>query len=121
MSVNENQKLELFEDFYAWLKNDGLRPKKSERLHKKKIFSNLRANDEMTIENFKDFLNDRHKTQIKAMKGLLLKMNGVTSVIQDIVTEDGYETFTLVTEIAHIKCKKEDVEQIKKQIISSGE
>lgn len=41
MSINENQKLELFEDFYAWLKNDGLRPKKSERLHKKKIFSNL--------------------------------------------------------------------------------
>ena len=56
MSINENQKVELFDEFYNWLVNDGLKAKKSERLHRKKIFASLMANKEMTLENFKDFL-----------------------------------------------------------------
>ena len=54
--IAENQKIELFEQFYNWLKLDGLVPKKSERLHRKKIFASLMANKEMTLDNFKDFL-----------------------------------------------------------------
>ena len=37
--IDENQKIELFDKFYDWLKADGLKPKTSERLHRKKIFS----------------------------------------------------------------------------------
>ena len=51
MSINENQKIELFEDFYAWLKADGLKPKTSERLHRKKIFSSLNT----TFNQFDNF------------------------------------------------------------------
>ena len=54
--ITENQKIELFEQFYNWLKLDGLVPRKSERLHRKKIFASLMANREMTLDNFKDFL-----------------------------------------------------------------
>ena len=60
MLLNENLKITHFENFYKWLKNDGLLPKKSERLHKKKIFQSLLNDDEMTIDNFKDYLED-HK------------------------------------------------------------
>lgn len=117
MIVNKTNKIKLFEEFYSWLKDDGLSARKSERLHKKKIFSALLSDDEMTVENFNDFLKDRYKRQIKAIKGLLLKMNGKVSFIQDIVTEDEYETFTIITEKAHIKCKKDDIEQIQKQLV----
>lgn len=68
MIVDENQKIELFDKFYTWLKEDGLKPKRSERLHKKKIFASLLANDEMTIENFKDFLEDFQKKETKKTK-----------------------------------------------------
>lgn len=51
-----------FDEFIDWLKEDGLRPKTSERLWKKKILINLIANNKKTIENYKDFLLHR-KTQ----------------------------------------------------------
>lgn len=61
MSIDENQKVILFDKFYNWLKEDGLKARKSERLHKKKIFAALLANDTMTLENFNDFLKDKEK------------------------------------------------------------
>lgn len=64
MSISENQKLELFNEFYEWLKSDGLTPKKSERLHRKKIFSGLLADDKMTIENFQDFLSTKKANKL---------------------------------------------------------
>ena len=39
--IAENQKVELFDEFYSWLVADGLKAKKSERLHRKKIFASL--------------------------------------------------------------------------------
>lgn len=42
--IDEKRKIELFDEFYEWLKNDGLKAIKSERLHKKKIFSSLLNN-----------------------------------------------------------------------------
>ena len=41
--IAENQKIELFDEFYNWLVADGLKAKKSERLHRKKIFASLMA------------------------------------------------------------------------------
>ncbi len=45
--IAENQKVELFDEFYNWLVADGLKAKKSERLHRKKIFASLMANKEI--------------------------------------------------------------------------
>ena len=64
--IAENQKIELFNEFYNWLVADGLKAKKSERLHRKKIFASLMANKEMTLDNFKDFLAYRQENEKRA-------------------------------------------------------
>lgn len=56
MVITEKQKIELFDEFYDWLVADGLKARKSPRLHKKTIFASLMANKEMSVENFKDFI-----------------------------------------------------------------
>jgi len=48
-------KKKVFDDFIKWLKLDGLRPRKSERIWKKTILRNLLNDDEMTLENYKDY------------------------------------------------------------------
>ena len=72
--IAENQKIELFDKFYDWLKADGLKAKKSERLHRKKIFASLMANKEMTLDNFKDFLaykkDDEKRVFIRRIENL---------------------------------------------------
>lgn len=118
MSINENQKLELFEDFYAWLKSDGLKPRTSERLHKKKIFSSLLNNHQMTLDNFSDFLIDYQKEQILVLKGKIIEINGFPCFIQDIKLESKLDVFTLITDNnIHLKCKIEDLTLIKNKII----
>lgn len=118
MSINENQKIELFEDFYAWLKADGLKPKISERLHKKKIFSSLLNNHQMTLDNFVDFLQDYEKEQILVLKGKRIEINGLLCFIQDIKLESKLDGFTLITDNnIHLKCKIEDLKQIQKKIL----
>ncbi len=64
--IAENQKIELFDEFYNWLVADGLKAKKSERLHRKKIFASLMANKEMTLDNFKDFLSYKEDDEKRA-------------------------------------------------------
>ncbi len=64
--IDGNQKIELFDKFYDWLKADGLKAKKSERLHRKKIFASLMANKEMTLDNFKDFLAYKKEDEKRA-------------------------------------------------------
>ena len=64
--IAENQKVELFDEFYNWLVADGLKAKKSERLHRKKIFASLMANKEMTLDNFKDFLAYKEEDEKRA-------------------------------------------------------
>jgi hypothetical protein len=115
LSINENQKIELFEDFYAWLKKDGLKAKKSERLHKKKIFASLLANDAMTLENFKDFLEDKSKNAYKELVGLEISFcNDVHRILK---IEDVKQGFKLICEGIHVTCKHEDFESVKKRVI----
>lgn len=59
--ISDQIKIEKFEAFYQWLKEDGLVARRSERMLKKRIFRNLLGNEEMTIENFEDFLDDEEK------------------------------------------------------------
>lgn len=118
MGINENQKIELFDKFYDWLKADGLKAKKSERLHRKKIFASLLANDEMTLENFADFLQDYKKEQILVLKGKIIEINGLPCFIQDIKLESKLDAFTLITDNnIHLKCKTENLTQIEKKIL----
>lgn len=61
MKINDEIKIEKFEAFFQWLKEDGLVARRSERMLKKRIFRNLLGNEEMTMENFEDFLEDEEK------------------------------------------------------------
>jgi len=116
MSINENQKIELFDKFYEWLKADGLKAFKSERLHRKKIFSSLLNNHQMTLDNFSDFLIDYQKEQILALKGKMIEINDFYCLIQDIKIESKLDAFTLITDNnIHLKCKISDLTQIQKK------
>lgn len=116
MSINENQKIELFDKFYDWLKADGLKPKTSERLHRKKIFSHLLNNQQMTLDNFSDFLKDYEKEQILVLKGKIIEINGLPCFIQDIKLESKLDAFTLITDNnINLKCKISDLTQIQKK------
>lgn len=48
--------LEQFDQFIEWLKQDGLKPRKSERLWRKTIFARFLNRDKKTIENWEDFM-----------------------------------------------------------------
>lgn len=51
---------EQFDQFIEWLKQDGLKPRKSERLWQKTIFARLLNSDKKTIENWEDFMIDQN-------------------------------------------------------------
>lgn len=56
---------EEFDRFIEWLKRDGLKPRKSERLWRKTIFSRLLNKDKKTIENWADFMIYQNTKQAK--------------------------------------------------------
>ena len=130
MSINEDQKVELFDEFYNWLVNDGLKAKKSERLHRKKIFASLMANKEMTLDNFKDFLaykkEDEKRAFIRRIENLECEQIFYLDCyryISKIEIFEHLEEFKLTTsyfenkEINHlISCKFSQLEEIEKLI-----
>jgi hypothetical protein len=120
MSTDKNQKIELFDKFYIWLKDDGLKPKRSERLHKKKIFASLLSNDEMTLENFNDFLQDK-KNQFKIFENQIISFDGVTEfIVEKVEVELEVEIFKLIlTNKKQTKFSFKDFEKIKNCIIAS--
>ena len=129
--IAENQKIELFEQFYNWLKLDGLVAKKSERLHRKKIFASLMANREMTLDNFKDFLafnkEDEKRVFLRRIENLesaqifydnyyryISKIEINQSLEEFKITASSFETGK---EIKHlIKCNFKQLEKIEKLI-----
>ena len=115
MSINENQKIELFENFYAWLKADGLKPRTSERLHKKKIFSSLLNNHQMTLDNFNDFIEDCKIQDIKNLQNQIINYQNQLVTIDEVIINKNLEEFTLknLTLNINIKCKFLDFKPIK--------
>ncbi len=105
-----NQKTKLFDSFYEWLK-----PKKSERLHKKTIFTALINNDHMTNENLEDFLFDRTRNGINLLINKTIVIEGTCMLIIDakIINSD---EFHIKTNIKTFRCKYNDLERIQKQI-----
>ena len=128
--IAENQKVELFDEFYNWLVNDGLKAKKSERLHRKKIFASLMANKEMTLENFKDFLSYKKDHEKRAFIRRIENLEceqifylDCYRYISKIEIFEHLEEFKLTTsyfenkEINHIiTCKFSQLEEIEKLI-----
>ena len=129
--LSENQKVELFDEFYNWLVADGLKAKKSERLHRKKIFASLMANKEMTLDNFNDFLaykkDDEKRAFIRRIENLECEQIFYLDCyryISKIEIFEHLEEFKLRTssfetgkEINHIvTCKFSQIEEIKKLI-----
>lgn len=94
--INDEIKIEKFENFYQWLKEDGLVARRSERMLKKRIFRNLLGNEEMTMENFEDFLEDeetkKRKKEIfennKFVGKRILTTNG-TLIIESVFENQG--------------------------------
>lgn len=128
--IAENQKVELFDEFYNWLVADGLKAKKSERLHRKKIFASLMANKEMTLDNFKDFLaykkDDEKRAFIRRIENLECEQIFYLDCyryISKIEIFEHLEEFKITTsyfdnkEINHIiTCKFSQLEEIEKLI-----
>ncbi|WNL30697.1 hypothetical protein [Aliarcobacter cryaerophilus] len=128
--IAENQKVELFDEFYNWLVADGLKAKKSERLHRKKIFASLMANKEMTLDNFKDFLaykkDDEKRAFIRRIENLECEQIFYLDCyryISKIEIFEHLEEFKITTsyfdnkEINHIiTCKFEQLQEIEKLI-----
>lgn len=128
--IAENQKVELFDEFYNWLVADGLKAKKSERLHRKKIFASLMANKEMTLDNFKDFLaykkEDEKRAFIRRIENLECEQIFYLDCyryISKIEIFEHLEEFKITTsyfdnkEINHIiTCKFEQLQEIEKLI-----
>ena len=128
--IAENQKVELFDEFYNWLVADGLKAKKSERLHRKKIFASLMANKDMTLDNFKDFLaykkDDDKRAFIRRIENLECEQIFYLDCyryISKIEIFEHLEEFKITTsyfdnkEVNHIiTCKFEQLQEIEKLI-----
>lgn len=120
MNINQDLKNKFFDEFYNWLKADGLTPRKSERLYKKTIFGNLSNDDSKTIENFKDFLEDKKK-QFKIFENQIISFDGVNEFsIKDVHVEFQNESFRLFfTNDSTAKFNFEQFERIKELINQS--
>lgn len=95
-------KTELFNEFYIWLKDDGLVPRRSERLHKKKIFKNLINDDEMTLENFNDFLEHKKINDLISKKVVYNQINSTILEIKFIEKGNKYLIVTIENQIITI-------------------
>ena len=120
MSIDENQKIELFDKFYEWLKADGLKPKTSERLHRKKIFASLMANNQMTLDNFNDFLEDIKIQDIKNLQNKIINYQNQSFIIGTVQINDEKKEFILknIEQNVCIKCKFTQIREVRNLIIS---
>ena len=95
-----------FDAFTEWLKKDGLVPRKSERLWKKKIFANLLNNDARTIANYNDFCHDK---KIKKMLNMRLSYEHIDSIIVKVELSDSqYFITTLDNHQLIVNCAEID-------------
>ena len=122
MSIKENEKIELFDKFYNWLKDDGLKASKSERLHRKKIFSSLLNNNKMTLDNFNDFLVDTKKQEIKNLQYSVIKYENQLFTIDQVIIDNSRQEFILkdTSLNMNLKSKFVQLEEIRKLIINKS-
>ncbi|AZL54434.1 hypothetical protein EI285_07535 [Aliarcobacter skirrowii] len=121
--ITENQKIELFDEFYKWLEADGLKAKKSERLHRKKIFASLIADKQMTLDNFNDFLaykqeDDKRKfiMRIENLKGEFMTYKNERNYIENVEINEDEEKFLIYFDNKFMVLKFNQLEEIEKII-----
>lgn len=119
MNIDENQKIELFNKFYNWLKDDGLQAKKSERLYRKKIFASLLANDQMTLDNFNDFLDDIKIQDIRNLENQIINYQNKFFLIDTVQINYEKKEFILknIEQNVCIKCKFSQIKEVKDLIM----
>jgi len=72
--------------FFEWLKCDGLKPKKSERLWRKTILKNLLNDHKMTLENYHDFLEEKEEKMTKTITKINIDDFDYSIVINKTIT-----------------------------------
>ena len=82
-----NNEFDDFDEFIEWLKDDGLKPKKSERLWRKKIFENLYNNHDVTLANYSDF---KFSKKIKSLIGNKVTYQNIEQPILEIISNHKY-------------------------------
>ncbi|HUH41990.1 MAG TPA: hypothetical protein VLZ29_02630 [Sulfurimonas sp.] len=107
------QQYEDFDEFIAWLKKDGLKPLKSERIWKKKIFTNLVNNHKKSIENYNDFLQD------KKMRGIIGKKTTYKDFNKLVYSVDKSHNFykLILEDRSILKVRIEDIDEFIKNYI----
>lgn len=108
------QNYEDFDAFIEWLKKDGLRPFKSERIWKKKIFANLLNNHVRTLENYNDFLTDK---KLKKLIGKKTSYNDFNKIIFSVEITHNFYVLTL-EDRSVLKVKIEDIDDFVKKYIN---
>lgn len=108
------QNYEDFDEFIEWLKKDGLKPLKSERIWRKKIFANLANNHLKTIENYHDFLKDK---KLKGLIGKKTSYNNFNKIIFFVEVTHNFYILTL-EDRSILKVKIEDIDDFMKDYIS---
>lgn len=108
------QNYEDFDEFIGWLKKDGLRPFKSERIWKKKIFANLLNNHIKTLENYNDFLADKKLNSLVGKRTIYKDFNKVICNVE--VLHNFY--ILMLEDRSTLKVKIEDIDNFMKKYIN---
>jgi len=105
-----------FDEFVQWLKRDGLKPKTSERLWRKKIFSNLQNGHQKSLVNYEDF-------QLYKKLNSLLKKHVVYKNINSSINKVNIENFDcvlLMQDRKKLRIKLDDLDSFIDRYIKKG-
>jgi len=106
-----------FDEFIIWLKIDGLKPKTSERLWRKKIFSNLQNGHQKSLVNYEDFL--LYKKLNKLLKKHIIYKN-IDSRVSEVRQE--HLDIVLVMKDAHkLRIQLDDLASFVNKYIKESE
>jgi len=105
-----------FDEFILWLKDDGIKPKTSERLWKKKIFTNLLNEHKNTLDNYKDFLLDK---KLKNLIGKQVTYQNINELIFEITSNHTHYTVTMIDN-SIIKVKSELIDDFIEKFVKEN-
>lgn len=109
-----------FDCFINWLKKDGIRPNKSERLWRKTIFSGILNDESKSIENYKDFKASQqyvNELTLDFLLGKSLIIRGEEYVVNDFYDDKDTLTFIFVD---HSVVLKREASKILFQLYNEG-
>ncbi len=105
-----------FDEFILWLKDDGIKPKISERLWRKKIFTNLLNGHKNTLANYEDFLFDK---KIKDLKGKQVIYQNINELIFEIKSTHTHYILTMIDN-SIIKIKSELIDDFIERFVKEN-